>query len=292
MELRHLRYFVAVAEELNFRRAAARLFIEQPPLSRQIQDLEREVGVLLLRRVGRRVELTEAGAAFLREARTTLLQAERAIESARRADRGEVGRLTIGFSVYAFQGVLPCILRAYRRAYSEVEVSLAEMCTPTQLKALESGEIDVAFPHASPALPWLETRLLTREPLILALPDGHPLAERDPVPLAALADEPFVLFPAHQHVQIHAEILAMCQHAGFTPRIVEEATPPPVAVGLVEAGIGVSLFARSLGNVPRPGVVFRDLDVTTPCLNLYVAWHRDRVSRTACGFLDLVRKTL
>ena len=178
IELRHMIYFIAVAEELHFGRAAERLFIAQPPLSQQIQRLEKELGALLFRRTKRSVELTEAGAVFLEEARRTVAQAELAISTARRAQRGEVGRLAIGFVASATYLSLPETLRTYRRNYPEVELSLSELTTAQQVKALLNRQLDVGFVRPPLYTTEIETYILMEEEFVLALPETHALHDR------------------------------------------------------------------------------------------------------------------
>jgi len=298
MELRHLNYFIAVAEEGNVGQAAERLFMAQPPLSRAIQELERELGVALFDRVRKRLHLTEAGRAFLPEAHKAVEQVERAARAARRADRGEVGRVSVGFSVYAFHSVLPRVLEAARRALPDVEVGLSEMCSSTQLRALGEGAIDVGFLHATAedagaAAAGLAFRPLHDEPLVAALPAAHPLAlaaSGGTVRLPALSGETFVLPPASMHPRLLSDIQAMLRRAGVRPGAVQEATPPQLALSLVAAGAGVSLVGASLASSAHPGVAFLALDGAdgAPRMELYAAWRPGALPRAAQAFLDLL----
>src|SRR5579862_2892575 len=227
MELRHLRYFIAVAEELHFGRAATRLCIAQPPLSQQIQQLEREVGFLLFHRTQRRVELTAAGQLFLDAAREALADLERAASAGRRVARGEVGWLGVGFVGTAAYVSLPAILSAFRERCPEVELTLRELVSAKQAQALHNRRIQVGLTRPAVQGEGLISELLIREPLIVALPEVHPLArfEQPPlaVPLAALTDEPFVLFPRHPKPSYADFLLAVCDEAGFRPHVVQEA---------------------------------------------------------------------
>ena len=196
MELRHLRYFVMVAEELHFGRAAARLHISQPPLSQQIKQLETELNVLLLRRTNRRVELTDAGKQFLVEARRVLAQVEQAVQVAQRTHRGEIGHLTVGFVGTAAYQIVPLILQRYRQTYPEVTLTLREMATPEMRVAITMGEIDVGLLRAGVEEPNVATELLLQERLVVAMARGNPLAaQHQGVTMASLATEPFVMFP-------------------------------------------------------------------------------------------------
>jgi Transcriptional regulator len=268
MELRHLRYFVAVAEELNFGRAAHRLHIAQPPLSRQIRDLEREVGTPLFERGARGVELTHAGRAFLPEVRLTLAQAERAQRTAQRAARGETGRLRVGFVEAATRsGILPDVLSFFRMHLPSIGLSLLEMDSMQQADALREGRIDIGIVGTVPldAERWLRTESVFAEPLVLAVPDEHALSGRRRFTLADLAAESFVLFPRYAAPTLYDDIVARCRAAGFSPRVTQEAAGWHTMVSLVSAGVGIAFVPQSLARPPQPGVAFRavrDLSLT------------------------------
>src|SRR4051812_47302796 len=218
MELRHLRYFVAVAEELHFGRAAKRLRIAQPPLSRQIRDLEREVGTPLFERTPRGVDLTPAGSAFLPEARLTLSQAERAQRTALRAARGETGRLRVGFvGAATHSGVLPNVLSFFRMHLPSIGLSLFEMDGRQQAEALRDGRIDLGLLHSPPldADRWLRVESVYTDPVILAVPDDHRLAGRARFTLSGLAEESFVLFTREVAPPIYDDIITRCRAEGF-----------------------------------------------------------------------------
>src|SRR6478672_6204792 len=268
MELRHLRYFVAVAEELNFGRAAQRLHIAQPPLSRQIRDLEREVGTPLFERGARGVELTHAGRAFLPEVRLTLAQAERAQRTAQRAARGETGRLRVGFVEAAtHSGILPDVLSFFRMHLPSIGLSLLEMDSMQQVDALREGRIDIGIVGTVPldAERWLRAESVFAEPLVLAVPNEHALSGRRRFTLADLATESFVLFPRYAAPTLYDDIVARCRAAGFSPRVTQEAAGWHTMVSLVSAGVGVAFVPQSLARPPQPGVAFRtvrDLSLT------------------------------
>src|SRR5829696_8369374 len=231
MELRHLRYFVVVAEELHFGRAAERLHIAQPPLSRQIRDLERELGTPLFERVPRGVELTAAGRAFLPEARLTLAQAERAQRTAQRAARGESGRLRVGFVEAAtYSGILPEVLGFFRMHLPNIGLSLFEMDALQQAEALHDGRIDLGILHSAPADAerWLRAEPVYADPLVAAVPDTHRVApnaspRRRRIALDELAADPFVLFPRPTAPVLYDDVIARCRAAGFSPRVAQEA---------------------------------------------------------------------
>ncbi|TWB87031.1 LysR substrate binding domain-containing protein [Bradyrhizobium macuxiense] len=223
MELRHLRYFVALGEELNFTRAAERLHIAQPPLSQQIRQLEDELGVTLLQRNSRPVRLTEAGELFLARARAVLASFESAVADTRRVGRGQAGKLGIGFVGSAMFAGLPDIVGAYRDACPDVELVLDEMLAAEIAEALRRRRIDIGF--ARPALlgePGLAQRLIVEEPYVAALPRAHPLATRRDIALAELSDDAFVLYPARPEPSVTGLIVNACRAAGFTPRLAQE----------------------------------------------------------------------
>src|SRR5579875_998382 len=193
MELRHLRYFVAVAEELHFGRAAARLMIVQPSLSQQIRQLEDELGFPLLRRTKRSVELTDAGRVFLAEARDVLARVQSAKYAAQRANRGEVGRLVVGYISSSAFDLLPVLLRAYRERFPDVEVTLRELNTQEQVRALEEGHIHVGLLRLPISTPLINIEVVRREPIVCALPEEHPLASLERIPVALLGPEPVVM---------------------------------------------------------------------------------------------------
>jgi DNA-binding transcriptional LysR family regulator len=281
MELRHLRYFVAVAEELHFGRAAERLRIAQPPLSRQIRDLEREIGSPLFERVPRGVELTPAGRAFLPEARLTLAQAERAQRSAQRAALGETGRLRVGFVEAAtHSGILPDVLSFFRAHLPSVGLSLFELDALRQAEAFQDGRIDVGLLHSPPldAARWLRVEPIYREPVIVAVSRLHPLAKRARLTLAALAAESFVSFPRVVAPEMYDEIIARCRAAGFSPRIVQEAAGWHTLASLVSAGVGIGFVPRSIAEFQQAGVVFRPVRGLAVEMSLAAVWKRSERS--------------
>lgn len=290
MELRHLRYFVAVAEELHFGRAAARLNIAQPPLSQQIRRLEEMLQVPLFRRTRRRVELTDAGRAFLEGAREALRQVEAAVHRARRADAGEIGHLALGFVGSAAVSVLPDLVRRLRSRFPGVKLALVEQTTAQQVEALLAGRLQAGLVRPPLVARGLEVRTVAREPLVVALPAGHPLAAGRDVPLPSLAGEPFVLFPREQGPGLHDLVLAACAEAGFSPAVVQEATQMQTIVGLVAAGLGVALVPGSVRRYRQRGVVFRPLRGPVPTVDLAVAWRRGDPSAVLQAFLGVLEE--
>lgn len=291
MELRHLRYFVAVAEELHFRRAAERLGIGQPPLSQQIQQLEKEVGTLLFRRIQRRTELTDAGRYFLEDARDILLRAEAAKERATRAARGSLGRIRVGMINSApFHSLIPRIVREYRQRYTTVALTLEETSTPELAARVRDNDIDIAF--IRPLLqqePGLITERLFDEPMLVALPKGHPQLKNKTVALGALSLEPFVLFSRLIGSGLYDEIISACHRNGFSPRIGQEASQVTSIVNLVAAGFGVSLVPASMQHVNSEGVAFRPLRGDAPVARMSLVYRKNDSSSTLANMLLLSR---
>lgn len=246
MELRHLRYFVAVAEELHFRRAAERLHIAQPPLSQQIQALEEEIGVQLLMRSKRSVSLTDAGAVFLRRARRILNEAISATDEARRVANGEIGEIRVGYTAsLPLSPLLPRILSEYRSKCPNVIVQLQEMFTPDQFTALHNNELDVGFVRYNESdkqIPGLHLRLLRNDPLVMALPIRHPLASAERVTLSQFANERFIAYPENAGADLAVLIRRLCNWAGFTPKVEQAAAEAVTQIGLVAAGLGVAVM--------------------------------------------------
>lgn len=282
-----MRYFIAVAEELHFGRAARRLHIQQPPLSRQIQALETELGLRLFERTRQRVELTPAGQALLARARHVFDALDSALESARRASRGESGRVVIGYpSSLAYSGLTE-LLRAFRTRFPAVELVLRELPPGDQIEALKGGRLDVGFVRSAPDDPTLKAELVRREALMVVLPDDHPLAAGGAISLAALAQEPFVMFPRTRGPAFFDHLMALCNAAGFMPRIVQEA-PQLDIISMVAAGFGVSLMPASMRNFRRPGLAFRPI-VGAPQVELLVVWRLENRSLSVQHFVELVR---
>ncbi len=289
MELRHLRYFVAVAEELHFGRAARRLAIAQPPLSQQIKQLEEEIGVALLTRTKRLVQLTAAGEVFLAEARKSLTQADHAVRAARRAARGEIGQLAVGFVSSAVYGKIPFIFRLMRTRYPEVSLLLQDLTSQEQVEAVKAGRIDVGLvrPPVSSA-ESLALRVIWQEPLMVVLPQGSPLASEREIAVESLAEESFIQIPRHVAPGFYDQFIGICARAGFTPKILQEARTTPTIVSLVAGGMGVAILPSSLMSLQRSGVVYRPLKSPAPTTDMAVIWRPEDKSPTLCTFLEII----
>ena len=293
MELRHLRYFIAVAEELHFGRAAEQLGISQPPLSQQIQALEEEIGARLLERTNRRVELTEAGRLFLDESRQVLAQVDKAVQLARRAQRGELGELKVGFTSSApFTSTVPRSIHAFRQAYPDVHLELHEMSSAETVKALlEDGvQVGVIRPLALPDN--LLAVELFREPLVAVLRADHPLAagSAEGLDIAAMAEEPFVFFPRTFGTGLYDQLIALAREAGFSPRIAQEASEAMTIIGLVSAGLGVSVLPASFRRTRVDGVVYRTLLDPGATTAVWLVRRRGERSPLALSFVELVTR--
>jgi DNA-binding transcriptional LysR family regulator len=289
-DLRQLRHFIAVAEQLHFGRAAATLHISQPPLSRSIRDLEARIGATLLARTRRRVELTPEGARFLEEAKRILAQLERAVQDVGSMAAGAGGRLRLGFVSLADYGVLPGLLKAYKAARPGVELSLREMLSPDQAAALAAGELDFGL-LLPPVLPPasgadLEHVVIQRERFVVALPSRHRLArtgggKAGRLAVRELAAEAFVMVPRAIAPGLHDIIAALTARAGFAPRVAQEAIQMQTVVSLVSSGLGVAIVPASVANLGRRGVVYRELADAHPRLDLWLAWRRGTVAGIA-----------
>ena len=289
MELRQLRYFATLADELHFGRAAKRLALTQPPLSQSIQKLEQELGVRLFERTRRRVVLTHAGKAFLDEARHTLARADGAVERARRAGRGETGRLAVGFLANTAYTLLPLVLREFARRFPQVTLELRELTQPQQFDALRRENIDVALLRPPVEDTELASQIILEEPFVAALPPAHALCALRRVPVRRLAGEPFVMYPRQPGLVFHHQIMDFCLRSGFSPRVAQEVSQTHTVIALVSAGIGVALVPHSARKIGLAGVAYRPLRETAPLARLAMAWRRADASPVVAAFLGVAR---
>jgi DNA-binding transcriptional LysR family regulator len=291
MELRHLKYFIAVAEELHFGRAANRLHLAQPSLSKQIQQLEEELGFPLFYRTKQKVELLDAGHVFLDEARRIRRQAENAVESARRTHTGQSGRLLIGFSTSATLEVMPRVLRKYLQLYPNVTVELSEITTSRGMELLLDNPLSVGLLR-SPSLLSKESfciETILREPFMIALPDSHPAAKQDSVRIKTLAKELFIV-PPHEPGWDYADaIFQILRDNGIEPRIAQEARQTLAVLSLVAGGLGVALVPASFSTLRLPGVTYRPIKGPSRTTDLAAVWRRNSRASTIRVFLDIVR---
>lgn len=295
IELRQLRYFVAVAEEMHFGRAARRLHMTQPPLSQTIQILEAHLGTLLFSRSQRNITLTAAGSALLPEARRLLQQAAALPELAQRAASGASGSLTLSFVSTADYSVLPALLREFREIFPRIQIDLREATTDVQLDELARRQIDAGLliaplpEHSDAEFDYLT---LLKEPLMLAAPTGAAILDgKHAVTLRTSADLPLIIFPRRIAPALYDTILASFHALGQTPRIGQEAIQMQTIIGLVSAGMGMALVPQSVSNLKRTGVEYRPLAGSVPTVETGIAWRRDNQSPVLAAFLQLLRQS-
>ncbi|HTV08777.1 MAG TPA: LysR substrate-binding domain-containing protein [Candidatus Aquilonibacter sp.] len=291
MELRHLRYFQAVAELGSVTAAARRLYISQSAISEQIKDLEQELGCELLDRSGRKVQLTAQGQVFLEEARRTLEAAQRAIDVTRRSVRGEVGSLAIGYFVWGTAGFFPRIIREFRKSRPGIRLSLVEMHAMRQIEALEAGNIDVALtrPLQPPLDKIFRSELLLRDPAVVAMPPDHRLAHNKEVKTRDLAEERLVLAERRSNTEFFDNIVAVCAAEGFSPQIVNTSATWSGVLTLVEAGEGIALVPSGVKTLRMRGLVFRPF-ASALSAGLAAVWDPRREGPALMEFLRLVRE--
>ena len=291
MELRHLRYFRMVANELHFGRAAEKLHIAQPPLSKQIQDLEAELGFELFTRTKRSVALTPAGKAFSIEVTQIFQQLDRAIDIGRKTSRGELGQISIGFVGSATYNILPLMLQQFHDRYPNVRIELHELTTDRQLIWLREGRIDIGLIRPPIIAPDLASQVIFQESLVVALPIDRHLAGADFIDLASLAVEPFILFPRELAPGLYDPIIASCQAAGFSPQVVQECIQMQTIVSLVSANMGVSILPESIQEAQRHGVVYKPIRVggvnVEQLAKIAIVWRIDDNSPTMNRFLEV-----
>jgi len=292
MELRHLRYFVAVADALNFTKAAEQLHLAQPSLTRQIHNLEEELGVRLFNREKNQVNLTAEGRAFLSDAKRLLAQAEESVSSVQRLSRGHTGELNIAYlSNFNFE-LLPVTLNAFRVACPHVSLNLFDMSPAEQLRALDGRKIDLGFiglrpPNATRDIQW---ECIAHHEIVVVLPAHHPMAKKQGIQIAALKDEFFIGMSERSHPGFRDWLVAACQPGGFVPRVIQDADLESALMQVVAQGLGVTLARSEIRKLPHPGVVFRAL---SPAIQTdhWIAWNKNNDSATLLQFVNIVKKT-
>ncbi|MEC4803218.1 MAG: LysR substrate-binding domain-containing protein [Jaaginema sp. PMC 1079.18] len=289
IELRQLRYFAVVAEELNFTKAAERLKIAQPPLSRQIQSLEKALQVQLLERTNRRVNLTPAGAIFLEECHQILNQVNRSIHRVQRASRGEIGQLTIGFEGAFHNETILRIIRQFRSQFPDVDLILQEMPSGQQMEALSQQEIDVGFIDPILSCEDITSTQLVSEPLVVVLATSHPLAAQDTLDLRQLESEYWITGQSDKGCGLLIRLLEACRQAGFTPNIQQETNDIKMTLGFVASGLGVTLLPLSAVTSGYNGITYRKTPSPLPQVELAVAWESHNSSSVLNSFLNVVR---
>jgi DNA-binding transcriptional LysR family regulator len=287
MELKHLRFVIALAEELHFGRAAARLYISQPPLSQHIKKLENELGTKLFLRTKRKVQLTEAGEILVEHGRRILSDVERTIQLVAKTGHGESGNLRIG-SLNSARHTLSDAIRVFARKYPHVRIEMLGILASERIEALHAGRIDVGFVNIPIEDPYLAVKPLFWDPLVAAFPHRHRLAARKTVPMAALASERFVLISRRAKPAIHNLVITMCQEAGFSPQIVHEADDLQSMATMVAAGVGISIVAASVQPFQRSEIALRTLHPPGPLIGVGAAYRRDNTSNVLSLFLQVL----
>jgi len=288
MEIRHLRYFLAVAEELNFSRAAHRLNMAQPPLSQQIMQLESHLGVQLFERETRPIRLTVAGLTLLEQARPLIKRFDQLELKLQLMGSGDTGSLAIGFVSSAMYALLPAVLKRFRALYPRVHVDLTELTGLEQEEALHEHSIDVAFIRGISSDPDFIGEVLVEEPLVVAVPTQWRLAANDSIAMEALRDEPFILYPTKPDPTFANFVRAACRDAGFEPRVLQEANELQTAASLVASGIGISLMPASVKMLPRVGVKYVALDEPAPRTVISVLYRQNDPGPSLKNFLAIL----
>lgn len=291
MNFRQLRYFVAVAEEANIGRAALRLNISQPPLTRQVQQLEKDLGVQLLIRTPKGVELTQAGRTLYSEARNILSLTEIAAERTIKAEHGQLGRLDIAFFGSAILNIIPQTILRFRNQYPDINVVLHAMTKPEQISALLRREIDIGFNRLLAPHSEITTEVILNEQLVIAVNENHRLAHKKALSLIDLADEPMILFPSASRPGFIDHAIRICNEAGFSPNITQEVGDAVSGVALVASGFGLSIVPRSTTVLSIPGVIFREIDSAdkNATVDLSCIYRNDDNSSILSNFLNVAR---
>ena len=290
LELRHLRYFIAVAEELHFSRAAKRLHMAQPPLSQQIRKLELYIGHPLFTRSSRTVALTQAGEALLERSRYLLRRLEDDLETVRRVGRGEIGTLTVGFIGSAMLTVLPALIGSYRKRFAKVDLRLRELTTTSLVEAIRQGAVDLGFLRDAGPTEGLIVENVVAERFVVALAKKHPFANRKKISLAELKAEPLILFARELGPLAWDKTIALCETSGFRPKIVQDAPEWLTVLRLVSSGLGFSIAPACVATIQTPGVVCRELTKCPVSTNIELARRNDHLNPIMEAFLAEARK--
>ena len=290
MELRHLRYFITVAEELNFSKAALKLYTAQPSLSQQIKDLEEDVGVKLLHRTKRKVELTEEGAVFLEQARLTLAQADKAVAMARQVSQAKQQMLRIGFVPVAEMKIFPYVLPNLRVQNSDLKIELLSMNNSDQSRAIKKGELDITFTRQNLQSDEIESQFVLREPLIFILPKDHPLAKYERIPVKALNGIDFIIPAMEQSQTLHNLILDFAKSHNIELNVVQKADNILFNINSIGMGLGCTILPGYIAPLTMSNTVIRPLDVELPHLDLYVSYRKNSTSLAVSKFIELLTR--
>ena len=291
MELRHLRYFITVAEELNFSKAALKLYTVQPSLSQQIKDLEEDIGVKLLYRTKRKVELTEEGAVFLEQARLTLAQAEKAVSMARQVSKAKQHILRIGFVPVVEMKIFPYVLPNLRIQNSDLKIELLSLNNTEQMDLLKKGDLDITFTRQNLNSDEIESLFVLREPLIFILPENHPLAKYKKIPIKKLNDIDFIIPAAEQSLVLHNTIVDFFKFNNIKLNIVQQADNILFNINSVGMGLGCTILPGYVEPLIRNNTVIRPIDIDLPHLDLYVSYRKNSNSVVSYKFIELLTST-
>jgi DNA-binding transcriptional LysR family regulator len=290
MELRQFRYFIAVAEELSFSKGARRVNVSQPPLSRQIANLEGELGTRLLDRNKHGVRLTDSGKVFYAEAIKTLAAVDRAVDATQRAARGQSGSLALGFGGSAAYTFAPSLLRHFRDVYPGVELSLHNLPMTSQLDALKEQTIDIGFLMKPVQDTAFHSESVLRDSLVVAIPSRHALTKLSKVGLKTLEPYPLVMFPRSGGLGFYSHVVGICKTAGFVPTIAQEVAPMESVIGLVAAGVGIAIVPSVARRLRITGVEYRPIRERYAYTEFAIAWRKDNLSPVVEAFINLLRK--
>lgn len=290
MEFRHLRYFLVLADELNFGRAAKRLHISQPPLTRQIRQLEEEFGAALFVRTPKGVELTEAGRLLREEAAKILVLAQRTTERTQMAGRGQIGRLDVGIFGSAVLNVIPRLILEFRRQYPDVIIHLHTMTRPKQIEALQEGRLTVGFVRVFPDAPDMAVETVLKERLMVAINRDNELSRSREISVRAFENQPLILFPSSPRPSLGDHVIALCHREDIQPRVVQEVEDVVTSIALVSCGFGICVVPECATSLRLPRVVYRPLKGSNQIIELGCAYRPDDHSPILRSFLDVVRK--
>lgn len=289
MELRHLKYFKIVAEELNFTKAAKRLNISQPPLSKQIKQLEEEIGARLFLRTNKKVELTDSGKFFLERVNKIIQEIEEASNQAKKTHEEESRNLTIGVTNSALYSFIP-ILRAYQEKFHLVNVKVHQLSTPEQIRALNKKQINIGFVCAPITKKNLRTMSINKQRFIIALPETHYLANKNPISIKDLKENTFITTPRQEGPVYYDTVMNIFKKAGYTPKISSTAHTFTSVMSLVSANMGIAILPSSMKNNPVTGVVYKELKEFTPKKETAIVWEQDTKSQIINGFINLAKE--
>jgi DNA-binding transcriptional LysR family regulator len=293
MELRHLRYFVAVAEELNFTRAAEKLHLSQPSLTRQVHNLEEELGVRLLHRVKNQVSLTEEGKSFLADAKRLVTSSLESIKAVQRFSRGESGQINLGYLFKFNFDLLPATLKTFYRDCPEIAVNLFDMSPAEQIRALEARKIDLGFvglrpPTSDKNREVLKWECVARHNVVVVLPAHHPLAKKAKIKRTDLKDQFFVALSEQSHPGSREWLSGLCQQAGFIPRILQDVELESGIMTFIAEGLGVTLAREQIKKLPHAGVIFRPLAMEVKA-EYWIAWHNENHSKALLKYIEIIK---